>query len=91
MSTTLKLKFLTEAGSNFTLNISDANEALITTPTPVSTLANYILSTQPFSVVLASLVSATLVTTTETEIAVTGVTRVSDLISAYQSSLPPKA
>lgn len=86
MSTTLKLKFLTEAGSNFTLNISDANEALVSTPTPVSTLANYILSAQPFSVVLASLVSATLVTTTEQEIAVTGVVRVSDLISAYASS-----
>ena len=91
MSTTLKLKFLTEAGSNFTLNISDANEALITTPTPVSTLANYILSAQPFAVVLASLVSATLVTTSETEIVVTGVTRVSDLISAYNASLPQKA
>lgn len=91
MSTTLKLKFLTEAGSNFTLNISDANEALVTTPTPVSTLANYILAQQPFSVTLASLVSATLVTTTEQEIAVSGVTRVSDLISAYHASLPPKA
>lgn len=91
MSTTLKLKFLTEAGSNFTLNISDANEALITTPAPISTLANYILSAQPFTVVLASLVSATLVSTTETEIVVTGVTKVSDLISAYHSSLPHKA
>ena len=91
MATTLKLKFLTEAGSNFTLNISDANEALVTTPTPISTLVNYILSVQPFAVVLASLVSATLVTTSETEIVLTGVTTVQDLISAYNAHLPPRA
>lgn len=82
---TLKLKFLTEAGSNFTLNITNASATLVETSTPISTLVNYIIQQQPFTVVLTSLVSATLVATTETDIPLTGVTTVSDLLRSRQA------
>ena len=65
----LQIKFITEAGTNFTLSISDAAENIVTAgQTAITALVNFCLSSQPFSVVLSSFDSAKLVETTETEI-----------------------
>lgn len=71
-SNNLKIKFITEAGKSFTLNVSYADPALLEEggPAAVQAVVDYVLEKQPFSITLASVDSAKFIATTETDITV---------------------
>lgn len=70
---TLKIKFITEDGSNFNVSMNYAAENLAEAEgaAKVKAAADLILEKQPFAVVLLSCDSAELVESTSTEIALT--------------------
>lgn len=72
-SNNLKIKFITEAGKSFTVNIAYANPALLEEggDAKVQAVVNYILQNQPFDITLDSVDSAKFVATTETDVIVT--------------------
>lgn len=72
-SNNLKIKFITEAGKSFTLNIGYASTELLAEggDAAVQAVVNYVLQNQPFGITLDSVDSAKFVATTETDITVT--------------------
>lgn len=66
---TLRLTFLTDAGIDYSVSISNASSALLTDSTPVTTLANYMITnTAILPQTLISLKSAVFTETTTTDI-----------------------
>lgn len=73
VSNNLKIKFITEAGKSFTLNIAYADPTLLEVggDAKVQAVVNYVLANQPFDVTLDSVDSAKFVAMTETDVTVT--------------------